>query len=299
LKRFLLLLAILLALAGLTLHQTQLPLYLWYQWQLAGRELPPQAVGLGGYRVDIDALVLEGVEDDLSALTYNAERDTLFALLNGDPYLLELSLDGEVLRRVHLTGLQDMEGLTHVGGNRYVVVEEQRQRLHLIELPEAATELDLSQAPQLTVAMDEGDNKGFEGLSWDSERQQLLAVRERDPLRVLVIEGFVTGDSQQNISISEKTLFNQNTLQLRDLSSVVADETSGHLLLLSDESRMVVEYDQQGVPVSMLGLRRGSHGLARSIPQAEGLAIDSQRRVYIASEPNLFYRFVPEGSSQD
>src|SRR5690606_35178138 len=72
-----------------------------------------------------------------------------------------------------------------------------------------------------------------------------------------------------------------------------------HLLLLSDESRMVVEYDQQGVPVSMLGLRRGSHGLARSIPQAEGLAIDSQRRVYIASEPNLFYRFVPEGSSQD
>src|SRR5690554_681982 len=136
LKRFLLLLAILLALAGLTLHRTQLPLYLWYQWQLAGRELPPQAVGLGGYRVDIDALVLEGVEDDLSALTYSAERDTLFALLNGDPYLLELSLDGEVLRRVHLTGLQDMEGLTHVGGNRYVVVEERRQRLHLIELPE-------------------------------------------------------------------------------------------------------------------------------------------------------------------
>jgi uncharacterized protein YjiK len=299
LKRFLLLLAILLALAGLTLHQTQLPLYLWYQWQLAGRELPPQAVGLGGYRVDIDALVLEGVEDDLSALTYNAERDTLFALLNGDPYLLELSLDGEVLRRVHLTGLQDMEGLTHVGGNRYVVVEEQRQRLHLIELPEAATELDLSQAPQLTVAMDEGDNKGFEGLSWDSKRQQLLVVRERDPLRVLVIEGFVTDDGQGNISISEKSLFNQQTLQLSDLSSVVADETSGHLLLLSDESRMVVEYDQQGVPVSMLGLRRGSHGLARSIPQAEGLAIDSQRRVYIASEPNLFYRFVPEGSSQD
>src|SRR5690606_7217608 len=176
LKRFLLLLAILLALAGLTLHQTQLPLYLWYQWQLAGRELPPQAVDLGRYRVDIDALVLEGVEDDLSALTYNAERDTLFALLNGDPYLLELSLDGEVLRRVHLTGLQDMEGLTHVGGNRCVVVEEQRQRLHLIELPEAATELDLSQAAQLTVAMDEGDNKGFEGLSWDSKRQQLLVV---------------------------------------------------------------------------------------------------------------------------
>src|SRR5690606_41512024 len=98
-------------------------------------------------------------------------------------------------------------------------------------------------------------NKGFEGLSWDSERQQLLAVRERDPLRVLVIEGFVTGDSQQNISISEKTLFNQNTLQLRDLSSVAADGTRGHLLLLSDESRVVEEQEPQGVPVGRLGRR--------------------------------------------
>src|SRR5690554_8088903 len=98
LKRFLLLLAILLALAGLTLHQTQLPLYLWYQSQLAGRELPPQAVGLAAYRVATDALVLAGAEDDPTALTYNAELVTPFALLNCDPYLLQLILSGALLR---------------------------------------------------------------------------------------------------------------------------------------------------------------------------------------------------------
>ena len=56
---------------------------------------------------------------------------------------------------------------------------------------------------------------------------------------------------------------------------------------------MVVEYSPDGQPLSMLGLRRGFHGLQRTIPQAEGLAIDSQRRIYVVSEPNLFYRFVP------
>lgn len=96
-------------------------------------------------------------------------------------------------------------------------------------------------------------------------------------------------------------MFEESKLFLSDLSSLTTDVVSGHLLLLSDESRMVVEYSPDGQALSMLGLRRGFHGLSRTVPQAEGLAIDSQRRIYVVSEPNLFYRFVPimeEGLSQ-
>ena len=56
---------------------------------------------------------------------------------------------------------------------------------------------------------------------------------------------------------------------------------------------MMVEYDEEGHPRSLLGLWRGMGGLQQTVPQAEGLAIDRQRRLYMVSEPNLFYRFVP------
>ena len=59
---------------------------------------------------------------------------------------------------------------------------------------------------------------------------------------------------------------------------------------------MALEYDQTGKPVSMLGLRRGFHGLNQTIPQAEGMALDSHKRLYVVSEPNLFYRFIPPES---
>lgn len=293
-KRFLLLVAVLLVAGGATLHYQKLDVFLWQHWKLNRQSPPEQAIGLGRYRVDIDARPLSGVDDDLSALTYNHERDSLFGLINGTPLLLEISLDGEVLRTVRIEGAEDMEGLSHIDGNRYVIAEERRQSLLIIELPDEVQTLDVSNAPRLTIAIDETGNKGFEGLSWDEKNQQLLVVRERDPLRVLIVDGFVNSKTPSlHIDISEKRMFEESELFLSDLSSLVADSESGNLLLLSDESRMVVEYSPDGEPLSMLGLRRGFHGLQGTIPQAEGLAIDSQRRIYVVSEPNLFYRFVP------
>ena len=292
-KRILLLVAVLLLAGGATLHYQQWDVFLWQHWKLNRQSMPEQALNLGRYRVDIEAVALEGVGDDLSALTFNAERNSLFGLLNGRAELLEISLDGQVLRRVRIEGVKDMEGLTHIGGNRYVIAEERHQRLRLIELPEAGDSLDVTDAPRLTLAIDEPGNKAFEGLSWDARHQHLLLVRERDPLRVMIVDGFVNGASPARIDVTEKSVFEEQHLFVSDLSSVVADEHSGHLLLLSDESHMVVEYDRQGKALSLLGLRRGFHGLQQTVPQAEGLAIDAQRRIYVVSEPNLFYRFVP------
>ena len=135
-KRFLLLVAVLLVAGGATLHYQKLDVFLWQHWKLNRQSPPEQAIGLGRYRVDIDALPLSGIDDDLSALTYNHERDSLFGLINGTPLLLEISLDGEVLRTVRIEGAEDMEGLSHIDGNRYVIAEERRQRLLIIELPD-------------------------------------------------------------------------------------------------------------------------------------------------------------------
>ena len=80
-------------------------------------------------------------------------------------------------------------------------------------------------------------------------------------------------------------------LFVRDLSSLQFDERSGHLLALSDESRLLLELDVQGKPLSTLSLRKGAHGLKAAVPQAEGVAMDDAGTLYMVSEPNLFYVF--------
>ena len=84
-------------------------------------------------------------------------------------------------------------------------------------------------------------------------------------------------------------------LFVRDPSSLQFDEGTGHLLALSDESRLVVELDTDGEPVSTLSLL---HGLKRSVPQAEGVAMDDRGVLYLVSEPNLFYVFSKDEPAQ-
>jgi uncharacterized protein YjiK len=232
--------------------------------------------------------------DDVSALTYNPERGTLFTVLNTRPIVVELTLAGEILRRIEVLGAHDLEGLTHVVHNRYVLAEEQKQRLWVVVIEDDAAVISLDTAPSLTLAIDIYDNKGFEGLSYDGRGKRLLVVKERNPLRVLAITGFVEADphAPADIRITEVKLPRSPKLFVRDLSSLTVHEPSGQLLLLSDQSRLVVAYDGNGNPVSMLPLWRGFRGLKASVPQAEGLAMDKEGRIYIVSEPNLFYRFV-------
>ena len=59
--------------------------------------------------------------------------------------------------------------------------------------------------------------------------------------------------------------------------------------MLSDESRLLLEVDEQGEPVSFISLSRGMNGLRGGIEQAEGVTMDTAGNIYIVSEPNLFY----------
>lgn len=282
--------------AGSYVRLNHLDVLWWQNWKLNRQAVPNGSLELGRYMVDIEAREVPGVDDDLSALTFNPETRTLFAVLNGAPLLLELSLEGELLRSIPVQGARDMEGLTHVSGDQYVIAEERAQRLLLVTIDQATQNLDVSSSPRLTIGLDQPGNKGFEGVSWDNENQRLLVVRERDPLRVLAVTGFVEAVPGEpfNVTIMEIKSESSPQLFMSDLSSLTKHSESGHILLLSDESHMVVEYAADGRPLSLLGLWRGMHGLRDTVEQAEGLAVDDRKRIYVVSEPNLFYRFVPE-----
>jgi len=49
-----------------------------------------QSIGLDRYRVVVEAQPVEGLDDDISALTYDPDRKTLFTVTNARSELVEL-----------------------------------------------------------------------------------------------------------------------------------------------------------------------------------------------------------------
>ncbi|OII56986.1 DNA-binding protein [Pseudomonas putida] len=251
-----------------------------------------QSIGLDRYRVLVEAQPIEGLDDDISALTYDPDRKTLFTVTNARSELIELSLDGRILRRVPLTGFGDPEAVEYVGPNSYVITDERQQRLIRVRLEDDAMFLDAGDAEQLTLGIGLNGNKGFEGLAYDSTGKRLFVAKERDPMLIYEVHGFPHDNPEQPYAVHVvQDRKRDSRLFVRDLSSLQFDERSGHLLTLSDESRLVLELDVEGRPLSTLSLRKGFQGLQATVPQAEGIAMDEAGTIYLVSEPNLFYVF--------
>lgn len=257
---------------------------------LAGPE--PGSLDLDSYRVDIEARVIDGLDDNISALTYDPDRKTLFSVTNKRSELIEMSLAGTIVRRIPLVGFGDPEAVEYISPGVYVITDEGEQRLIKITLDDSTLVLDAHDAEQLSLNLGRRSNKGFEGLAYDSRGKRLFVAQERNPLLIYEVQGFPRGSSDKPVDVQIMRDHKRDEgLFVRDLSSLQYDERSGHLLALSDESLLVVELDVKGRPLSTLSLRGGYQGLSRSVPQPEGIAMDDDGNLYMVSEPNLFYVF--------
>ena len=264
----------------------------WFNLSLLWQPANPNAINLGDYRAVLQGRVIEGLEDNVSALTYDPVRKSLFTVTNKNPELVELSLDGRIVRRIKLTGFGDAEAIEFIDENTYVITDEYTQRLIKVKIDEATRELNAADAEQLTLGISPSGNKGFEGLAYDSAGKRLFVAKERDPMLIYEVRGFPHDNPQQPYATHVITNPRRDArLFVRDLSSLQFDERSGHLLALSDESKLLLELDISGRPFSTLSLKKGRNGLQESVPQAEGVAMYDEGTLYLVSEPNLFYVF--------
>ncbi len=243
------------------------------------------AIWLPDYRADLSGQVVEGLDENLSGLTYSAATGTLFTVINDPPQAAEITTDGRLLRTLPIQGGDDPEGITHVEGELFVIADEGTHRLSWVRIGPDTDMLDLSDAPYLSLELDMADNLGIEGVSWDARTGRLLLVQEMLPLRVLILSGLreMLAGGPLAIDIREWKASNASTLFMRDLSSLTLHEGTGNILLLSHMSRMIVEYAPDGRPVSVMALP--------DVPQAEGIAVGAEGEIFVISEPNLFYRF--------
>ena len=261
-----------------------------FNWQLLWQDSDAHAIGLNHYQVVIEGQVIDGLEDDVSALSYDPDRKSLFTVTNQNAEMIELGLDGRTLRRIPLIGFGDAEAVEYISPGVYVISDERKQRLIKVHVDDQTTSLNAADAEQLTLGIGAGSNNGYEGLAYDTKGQRLFVAKERRPTQIIEVRGFPNTDPATPSVIEVSSDAKRNAgLFVRDISSLQFDERSGHLLALSDESRQIVEFDTKGKPVDNVSLNKGSMGLRKNVPQAEGIAMDDEGTLYLVSEPNLFY----------
>lgn len=261
------------------------------EWRHAA-EWRNKSIWLPDYRVTVQAMPIEGLSADVSALTFDPDRRTLFTVTNKNPEIIELSLDGKVLRRLPLVGFGDPEAIEYISSDLYVITDERQQRLFRVHLDENTDFVDAADSEQLSLGIGLNGNKGFEGLAYDAANHRLFAAKERDPVSIYEIHGFPHTQPNKPFAVHVVEDPERDArLFVRDLSSLHYDAQTNHLLALSDESHLILEINSNGRPISSLSLLGGQHGLESRVPQAEGVATDDQGRIYVVSEPNLFYVF--------
>jgi uncharacterized protein YjiK len=258
----------------------------WHEEEWRGRSL-----WLPDYRVSHEAVVVEGVDNNLSGLAYDPGRDRLWAVTNAPVTLLLLSKEGAVEARYPLEGFHDVEAISYLGGD-LLLSEERRETLVLMPVPTTTGSLHRDDHTVLVIGPGSDENKGFEGAAYDVIGDRLFIVKERDPMRLIeyggLRQGLLLGPAP---TVRDLSHWIDDSVFASDLSSLEFDRHTGHLVLLSDESKLLMELCRDGQLISFSSLTADSIGLRRDIPQAEGVALDGDGNLYLVSEPNLFYRF--------
>lgn len=242
----------------------------------------PSALALSSYKAVIQQKPVAGAKSNLSGLTYSAEDRMLFAVINNPPELVWLTTEGQLVGRMPLQGIHDPESIAWSGGNQFQIGSEKDGAVY-------KTQVDIQRGTMQIISMvklegyDKAKNKGLEGTAWDAKNERLYAAKERKPIMIKEVEMSKNGIT--------RALPSAITASVSDVSGLEYHAPTDSLLVLSDESKMILEVSSEWRVRDRLFLTAEWSGLRDDIPQPEGIAMDNENNLYIVSEPNLFYKF--------
>ena len=246
------------------------------------------SVGLDRYTLKAGPLVIDPGAVNCSGVAFIPETSTLLVVQNKPTRLLELDLDGKLRRSIELAGFDDTEDVACVGKGVLAVVEERRRNLCVFPFRPGEKSAPYDSTEKTLVDPVDGDNVSIEGVAYDAAHKRFFIVKEKQPRKIYEVLTPVAG---KPATITTPWDIEAQSFGCSDLSGIYFHAASGHLLILSDESKCVVEATVTGQESGRLSLRAGSAGMPSDAPQPEGITMDDNGNLYIVSEPNLLYIF--------
>ncbi len=237
---------------------------------------------LGQYQLS-SRVPLPGSASEASAVTYNWDTGTLFVVGDEGEAIVEVSTSGVVLSTMSLTGFDDTEGLTYTGNGRFVIGEERLQDVYQLTYT-AGGSVARGSLPAASLGPTVG-NIGIEGFSFDPRDGHFIAVKEKDPQRVLdATVDFGAGTAvvadlfTPSLGVSDLS----DVQVLATVPSFLGTADENNLLIFSQESALLLEVTRSGQVLSQFDF-------SALAGDAEGVTIDSNGVIYIVGEaPELF-----------
>ncbi|MGX0893005.1 uncharacterized protein YjiK [Pseudomonas sp. ADAK2 TE3594] len=187
---------------------------LWVKERFESPAERKESIWLPDYRAVIDAKLLPGMEkDEASDVSYDPQTKTLFAVMGKNPFLVELTLQGDVLRKMPLVGWSNPEGVTVMGNGLLAITDERAHLLSIVKVDADTRELNIASFPKYDLGPSKNQNKAFEAIVWDARNQQLLLGEERPP----ALFSWKSDGSQ--ILKGDKQKLSSDELDIRNLSA--------------------------------------------------------------------------------
>ncbi len=223
---------------------------------------------------------------EVSAITYNWDSGTLFVVGDEGGVILEIDDEGNALSQMAIIGFNDPEGLTYTGNNTFVIAEERNRDVYEISYNAGGFVIKT-----VLNGIDLGpfvDNIGIEGVAYDPISNEYLTVKEKLPQEVNInLLDFPTQSAVINplfvpaLGVSDIA----DIYVIRTLSEFQSAPFADNLLIISQESQLILEVDRSGNILSQFSL----NGIAST---AEGLTMGPDGTIYFTAEngnePQMF-----------
>ena len=240
---------------------------------------------------------------EASAVTYDWDTDTLFVVGDGGTSVVQVSKTGALIDSMTLapgsspqgTDFYDTEGISYVGGGKFVLNEERDRQVNLFSYVAGGT---LHRADAKTVKLGTTiGNIGLEGVTFDPVSGHYIFVKEKDPRAIFDTSiDFAAGTASNGspATLESMNLFDPALVSTLDFSDIFAlsnlptlagDPTFNQLLIISQESGKIVQVDRAGSVKHTLSIVADA-GDVISVPDMtmEGVTMDRNGNLYVVNE---------------